>query len=523
VLSACPVADAAATSPTMTQTPDTPAVDVVFDEPATPAPLQVAAASALWSAAAALLSAGIPGAGAVTQAELLRAAHTARVAGLHRAEASALRVVRGLRSARAQERGQRLADLVAELRELLLTAGLLAAGDPDPALIGTARRAYEPGGSLRVHGVCREPIISAAGYAGVVTHLLADDGRWYTIADVKPGGPGRAAAAATAPVALGPATMDHARLARGGLLINGATISPEGRLGAGKGVRATPAAGQPWTAGPVAAQAERPLARIAADRLSPALLGEQEQAERARELVVCDVTILAGQGEHVLALSESSGSDSVLIRLVPADAHPELAHTANLRHLATRPGLRVRVVGRIEPDRSATLRPLAVGAVPGAEPTLRLPEGWLGHADLGYDRIQGAHLPPTAAFALPSGSPVDVLAEAPLWRYRHLVEQAVAGGRRAVPDRPALAPLRAAGFHAAADLAARLAAEAARRARDPFGRLTDPDPDRYARAWLAAAAHLAAVERDLVLASWRGDAAADVPSPAADPAPAPVG
>ncbi|MEE1836808.1 hypothetical protein [Streptomyces sp. SP17KL33] len=57
----------------------------------------------------------------------------------------------------------------------------------------------------------------------------------------------------------------------------------------------------------------------------------------------------------------------VLVRLAPAHGHPDLAHTANLRQLASRPGLRVRVVGRLDPDRAATLRPLAVGPVPGAE------------------------------------------------------------------------------------------------------------------------------------------------------------
>src|SRR6202011_4124036 len=121
-----------------------------------------------------------------------------------------------------------------------------------------------------------------------------------------------------------------------------------------------------------------------------------------------------------------------LIRLVPADAHPDLTHTTNLRQLASRPGLRVRIVGRLAPDRAATLRPLAVGPVPDCEATLRLPEDWLGRADLGYDRIQGPHLPPLAACPSPAvaHTPPDPLADSPLWRYRRLVELAVAGGRR---------------------------------------------------------------------------------------------
>ncbi|MEW5656585.1 hypothetical protein ABGT92_14840, partial [Streptomyces cinereoruber] len=65
-----------------------------------------------------------------------------------------------------------------------------------------------------------------------------------------------------------------------------------------------------------------------------------------------------------------------------------------------------------------------------------------------------------------------------------------------------LAPLRRAGLGGAAQLAEALTAEADRRPRDAFGRLTDASADGYARAWLASAVHLAAAERSLVAASW---------------------
>lgn len=251
VLGACPVADPesapesvgensggtegpegnGAPSPVTTDAGTPASVEPVTSAaPAAPvarlSPARITAASGLWSAATAVLAAGVPAAGAIPQAELLRAAHTARLAGLHRAEAAALRVVRGLREARVGHAGHRLADLVAALRELLLTTGLLAAGDGSPELIGSARRGYRPGGALRVHGVCREPVISATGYGGVVTHLVGDDNRWFSVADVKPGGSARARGAATAPVTVGATVLDHAQLSRGGLLINGATVSP---------------------------------------------------------------------------------------------------------------------------------------------------------------------------------------------------------------------------------------------------------------------------------------------------------
>jgi hypothetical protein len=445
----------------------------------------------------------------VPQAELLRAAHTARLAGLHRAEAAALRVVRGLRGARARHDGHRLADLVAALRDLLLTVGLLAAAEPDPALIGTARRSYEPGGSLRVHGVCREPVISATGYGGVVTHLVTDDGRWFSVADVKPGGPARARGAATATVALGAAVLDHGQLARGGLLVTGATVSPDGRLGAGKGVRATPLAGLSWSSGPLAALFGRPLSEAVAERLSADPGADPEQAGRsAGELVGCDLVVVGATGDHLLARELAEG---LPIRLVPANGHPDLAHAANFRRLASRPGIRLRVIGRLDPDRAATLRPLAVAPVPDAEQSLRLPAEWLGHADLGYDRLQGAHFPPPADTAPDtlSGTAPDPLADSPLWRVRRMVELAVTGGRRAVAE-PARngdvrgdgAALRRTGFPAAADLSAALATEADRRTRDVFGRIGEADPDRYAKAWLAAALYLTSTERALVRATW---------------------
>ncbi|WP_262060131.1 hypothetical protein [Streptomyces sp. STR69] len=535
VLGACPVADAetavaqevgtaaeaeSPTHSTVQSVVGVPGPDTAAPPPQTgPTDAQSTAARSLWDAAAAVLAAGVPAAGAVAQAEVLRASHTARLAGLHRAEAAALRVVRGLRGARSRHDGHRLADLVADLRELLLTTGLLAAADPAPALVGTARRAYRPEGALRVHGVCREPVISATGYGGVVTHVISDDGRWFTVADVKPGGPARARGAATATVALGSGSVDHAGLSRGGLLISGATLSSDGRLGAGKGVRATPVAGRSWTSGPLAALFARPLAEAVAARLGNAPVSDPEGAERtAGELIGCDLVIVGVVDQQVLAQELAPGradSDGLLIRLLPSNGHPDLAHTANLRRLASRPGLRLRVVGRLDPDHAATLRPLAVGPLPepdASTATLRLPAEWLGHADLGYDRIEGIHLPPVDALPETAGLPhvpSDPVAEAPLWRLRRMVEVAVSGGRRAAaePARDgdrggAVVALRRAGFRTAADLSHALAAEADRRGRDVFGRTEEADPDGYARAWLAAAVYLADTERALVRATW---------------------
>ncbi|WP_434739556.1 hypothetical protein [Micromonospora sp. SH-82] len=525
VLSACPVAEPAA-HPASEPTPDAGSSQAspgraagrtgdrggaATGRPAAPTKAQRAAADALWRAAAAVLTAGVPTAGAVAQAELLRAAHGARLAGLPRAESAALSTVRGLRAHRDRQAGHRLAALVEVLHDLLYVAGRLAAGDSDPALVGVLRRAYQPDGTLEVYGVCREPVISATGYAGVVTHLVAADGRRLSFGDVRPGGPDRARDSARAVTEMGSVAVNHAVLARGGLRITGTTVSPDGRLGAGRSVRATPLSVTDWSTGPVSELFGRPLAEVVAAQL--AVEDPQDPARAGTALLGCDLEVVGADGDRLLAREigptvDATVVDGPVIRLVPVDSHPMLAHVANLRRLASRPGLRIRVVGRLDPDRACTLLPLAVAPVPGAATTLRLPTDWHGRADLGYDDIQGRHLPPPDPAATVGTVDAAEATQPPLWRVRRLVESGVSGGRRAVAEAARSGnaelggPLRRAGFTTAAALVDALADESDRRGRDVFGRRTDPDPDRYAWAWLAATAHLAAAERELFRSSW---------------------
>jgi hypothetical protein len=209
-------------------------------------------------------------------------------------------------------------------------------------------------------------------------------------------------------------------------------------------------------------------------------------------------------------LPEHSGAP---VRLAPAHRHPGLAHTANLRRLGARPGLRIRVVGRLDPGRPSTLRPLAAGPVPGTEATLRLPHDWQGRADLGYDHLRDDHFPPhppVPSEAAPS-RPAALVGDSPLWRVRRLVELAVAGGRRTAAEhardddhRDHVAALRRSGFAGGAELVTAFGAAAAHRTRDAFGRLDDGGPDRYAAQWLATAVYLTGAEAALRRDFWRG-------------------
>ncbi|MEU7472988.1 hypothetical protein AB0A94_31475 [Streptomyces sp. NPDC044984] len=447
---------------------------------------RIRAASGLWTAAAAVLSAGTAGAGAVLQAELLRAAHTARLAGLHRAEAAALDVVRHLRDERDPLRPRALTVLADALRELLLVTHRLKSADPDPELIGAVRRHHRPDGPLRLYGVCREPVIGPDGLGGVVTHLVDDDGHGYTLPDVEPGGPARARRAGSAHVALRSFLSDHFRVSRGGLVVTGAVVAPDGRLLPEPGVRASYAAGRPWTP------------------------PDPGGAGQTGSLTVRDVEVAATDGEDLLVRVLPGRGDGP-VRLAPAHRHPSLAHTANLRRLGEHPGLRIRVVGRPDPDRVTTLRPLAVAPVSGTGATLRLPDDWQGRADLGYDHLRDDHFPPDLprpSEPVPTAAAVD---DPPLWRVRRLVELAVAGGRRAAaePSRDNdrhghAAALRRSGFVTGAELALTLGAVAAHRSRDAFGRPAADDQDRYPAQWLATAVYLAGAEAALRRKSWRG-------------------
>lgn len=505
VLSACPVAEAPAVNAVTAPEPRESGPAAAEDGPPPPAPEPAAApvppdrtraAAELWAVAASVLSAGTANAGAVLRAGLLRAAHSARLAGLHRAETAALDLVRLLRAARAPGHAHDPAALVTALHELLLVTHLLRTCDPDPALTGPLRHHHRPTGPLRLHGVCREPVIRTDGLGGVVTHFVDAEGRWYSLRDVQPGGAARAVRSGTAHVALRTFLSDHFRLSRGGLILSGATVTADGRLLPEKGVRATVAAGRPW----------------------------REWAGTAPgDLICCDVRILAGgEGTDLFAealpfgrtpdpaprTAETSPPVPPL-RLLPAHGHPSLPHGANLHRLRAHPGLRVRIVGRVDPARVTTLRPVAVAPVPGTEATLRLPDTWQGRADLGYDLLEDDHFPRNLPAPPPPAEPPS--ATSPLWRMRRLVEVAAEGGRATTAEaahgsdlRTQAAALRRDGLTTGAALLTTLATTAANRSRNLFGRLATSDPDTYAKHWLAAATYLTEAESTLARATLRG-------------------
>ncbi|RKN12707.1 hypothetical protein [Streptomyces radicis] len=476
-------------------------------------PAQLAAATALWTAGAAVLETGVDGAGALAQAELLGAAHAARLAGLHRPAAAAVAAVAGLRAARSADPGHRLGDLTAALHELLTTAhGVGHATGPELAVLrGTARRPYTPGGALRLYGLFTEPVLARTGHAGVVTWTADADGRLHSVLDVMPGGAERAASAAARTVRLGDTALTHRELARAGLTVSGATVSPDGRLGAGAGVRAVRASGADWDEEPLARLWAPPAHEQAARALAALALPEARRPPGG-DLLFLDLTVtghVRESGGHVLA-ADCAG---LPVRVTAADDHPDLAHRDNLRLLAADPGLRLRVIGRLVPATHPRLALLAAGRPPGARRTLR-PADPRGRIDVGFDRLQRADLPPASDPPVPPAA-ADEPAPPPLHALRRRVDQAVAAGRRtlALPgaDGADRQRLRRAGLATGVAVLDELHRAAADRALDTFGRLLPADADRFARAWLAAARYADAMAAALCAAAW-------TPEPEAAPA-----
>ncbi|MGV9266004.1 hypothetical protein ACWDRR_15245 [Kitasatospora sp. NPDC003701] len=503
-------------------------------------PGELAAARHLHRAAAAALAAGVGGAGAVLQAELLRAAHRARLAGLHRPAAAAVAVVTQVRAARSGEPDHRLAALVAGLRELLdLTTGLTAGRGDLAALRGTARQAYREAGGLRLYGLFAEPVLTAT-HAGVLTWAVDATGRLSTVAEVMPHADPTTAApqavgAGNRAVRLGDALLSHREFTRAGLAVQGATRSATGRLGAGGSVRAVRASGAAWTAEPVAGLwAEPPAAQVARALAAAALSYETRPA--GSDLLFLDVTLLGaapyGPVGAPQLLADCAG---LVVALRTAHEHPGLAYRGNLALLATAPGLRLRVIGRLERAERPELRLLAVGAPPTGpepgEPALALPADRAARVNLGLERLQTADLtlatatgpavpdaeahPGTpAGLALPD-TPEAAGAQAgqdgpaaPVHLLARRVEQAVTGGRQGLAlgagrVDTGRAELRAAGLTTGAALLEALGTAAANHPRDVFGRVVADDHAAFTTAWLAAACYGEELASALCAGGWQ--------------------
>lgn len=445
-------------------------------------------AAALMSAAVGrILEVGASSAGVVATGEVLRAVHSCQVAGLHRCASAGLRVARNLSRLRADEPEFRLRDLRNDIADALATSRRLARGESGAEVIGTARRAYEAVGALRLYGLFTEPIISRSGYAGCVTYMVDRERRIWALSDVMPGDASRAAQAYGGPAGIGDVSLTHRESSRAGVHIGEARASEDRRLGRGQQVRAVRAAGIAWTEDPINALFSPPLA----DQLSRAWAGYELPdtiRPQGETFVFLEAKVLGERrGQLVIMV------DGLPLACIAAIDNPEASYRDNLRVLSEAPGLGLRVVGRPLLDTPSTIELLAVGVA--AEGGLDLPANWAGRVNIGLDSLTRSQVHAGAAPAVtPRGHSVpDVLD--PLARR---LERVVVGGRLTMGEaaRPSIdrevAVLRRRHLPTAAAVLGDLAARSASRA---------PSAE-VAECWLAAAVYEATAQRRLAVRRW---------------------
>ncbi len=469
--------------------PEAPAAEVPVSASVSLTEEQRAAAARLFAVACATLAAGADAVGAVLQADLLRAVHACRASGLHRGAAAGIRVVRRVDALHERRPDFRLADLAADLHDLVATAAALGAPEVEGHWIGVARRTYAPIEGLRLHGLFCEPIVGNS--AGVVTWLVAADGRLFRLGDVRPGRATRAAAAYDLGVDFGGVTTAHRALCRAGLFVQQATASPDGRLGGGKEARAASAGASSWREGPAAALWAVPLG-AQLDRAFAALeLPDEERPAGADLLFVEGVT--DGDG-----LRFEGGS----VRWVAPSDHEALCYVENLRRLAA-PGLRLRAVLRLVPEQARTGELLAFAPVDDA---LRLPPAWGDRVNAGLDTLQTTHL--RAAGDSPAPDDAGTLPD-PADALRRRLHRIALGGRAALPPEAAAEIARDAArlerrlMPRGATLLRALAVAAARADRTFTGIRKHSDPVEFARVWALASDWARDTTRAIRRAAWR--------------------
>jgi len=488
-------AEVVAASPASASAAEATPGPTVTTQPSASAP-EVGAAQHAFRVAAEVLASGSETTGTFAQAEMLRAIHACRSAGLHRLAAAQTRALHSIRALRADRAEFSLAALTSDLRDILFVAWAIGGGDRSVALVGTARRDYLPIGSLRLRGVFSEAIVARSGYTGVVTYLVTESGSLYTRSDVGAGDAGRAAGAYDAPAGIGDAVVAHRELCRSGLFVSDATASADGRLGAGNKVRAVRAS-EPsrWDQPAIASRWQVPL-RDQLARLADADASPDELRPAGWDLVFVD-GVSAGTTHGGVAFDVGG----TVMTLTTTLGHRELASRENLIAISRAPGLRLRVIARARIGSPRRLDLLAFAPGDG-ETRVVMPEALQGRVNAHYDRFQitlSGHR--TVATDTPAADDLGS-------RLRNRVERVVRGGIGTLPTHAIAEIQREAqalterALGGAAEVLRDLAAAAHDAGRAMTGARRAVDRSTFARAWLRAAIYEDAVRRRLSIAAW---------------------
>lgn len=344
---------------------------------------QIEAAEIAWKAAANLLERGIVHATLTQHSDILRALHLARLRGLWRLSAAGQRVAESMRFFREKSAAFDRGLFADELHEFLLVAHMLRT-KPSLEWVGRARRKYEDAGSLKLSGLLGEPVVTRTGYAGVVVYLT-DGTQCWTLSDVMPGDASRVSGAWKGGLSIGDISMSPMQLSRSGLLVQGATASPEGRLGSGQKVKAVTTSGTPL--------AEHPKFKIALkDQIQAIFEAKQAGTSRAGyDFLFISAEVLGGSQDALIVRSLNADGNNAILRAVPANFVAALKYADNTRMLARAPGLRFRAVVRLVDAKIDTIEILAIAPeldVEEGEVTLELPPEFEGRLSFGLDAIK---------------------------------------------------------------------------------------------------------------------------------------
>ncbi len=298
------------------------------------------AALGMREAISEIIADGVSSASIVAQGKLLSALHHARVVGLHRSSGAATRAIKRIRAIR-DGKSESLNDLRADLIDILdsceaiLTKEKVSIGD-----LGVGRRRYHDAGSMRLHGIVTSAIGGVSGYGGCVTYLIDDDGNFSTLSTVTPLDMGGVQQAWQTAVSVGDIVAPHKELCRKTVFVQDATRSDDGRLGAGKKVKAVIGKDVDYNAGPISKWFNQPLEkqieRVFAAVEIPILTrppGWDFLAFEARVLGVCE----GGVGLLI-------GEDTFVIGKITYDTK------GNLNRLGEMVGSVFKFVGRVELD-----------------------------------------------------------------------------------------------------------------------------------------------------------------------------
>jgi hypothetical protein len=467
---------------------------------------QIAAARRLRAVLVDQVDAGLGSCGVIGQGSLLRAVHACRLAGLPRLGTTGVRIVEAVRALQSRAQTFSTPGLGRDVAEALEITERLAAGRVHRGDVGVARQRYEPIGNLRAVGLLSEPIATSSGYAGVVTYLVAPDGRLLSVSDVRPGDATRARQSYRNGVEVGDASISHRELCRAGLFLTRATASASGRLGRGKDVGAVAGPGCAWGEPPIADLFARPIADQVASALE-ALELPVDQRPAGYDLLMFEAEIVDLGGAVIrFELDDGRAIDGRV-----SSENRALRFRENLRVLGRARG-RAKVIARLSAGELDTVAPLALSPL---DDSIALPDSLGGVINIGMDRLSGASVSKV------DDSGDDAIEDSrdepdrpeglvdPCAALRRRLHRVVLGGRNTVPASagPEIDRERARLARQMLELGAALLGQlwlAARRGPADGGGVSAADSaDALARAYARAHAYDRALTRRLIEASWR--------------------